>query len=42
MISIAMVFAIVAIGCAVVGFITTKIVSAIVKIKEDFEKEDKK
>ena len=42
MVRIAIVFVIVAIGCAAVAFFMTKIVAAIVKMKEDFEKEDRK
>jgi len=38
MVRIAITFAIIAIACVVVGFVVTKIVAAIVKMKDDFEK----
>ena len=37
---IAITFVIIAIGCAAVGFIITKIIAAIVKMKDDFNKEN--
>ena len=42
MVRIAITFVIVAIGCVVVGFFITKIVAAVVKMKDDFEKENGK
>ena len=40
MIRIAITFVIIAIGCVVVGYFITKIVAAIVRMKNDFEKEN--
>jgi hypothetical protein len=39
---IALTFVIIAIGCVVVGYVITKIIAAIIKLKDDFEKEDRK
>ena len=42
MVRIALTFVIIAIGCVLVGLIITKIIAAITKMKDDFDKEDRK
>ena len=42
MIRLVLVFVIVAVGCVAVGLIVTKIIKAIMAIKTDFEKEERK
>ena len=39
---LALTFVIIAIGCVVVGLIITKIIAAVTKLKDDFDKEDGK
>ena len=40
MVRIAITFVIIAVGCVLVGLIITKIIAAITKLKDDFDKED--
>jgi len=42
MVRLALIFVIIAIGCVVVGLIITKIIAAVTKLKDDFDKEDGK
>ena len=40
MIRIAITFVIIAVGCVLVGLIITKIIAAVLKLRDDFDKED--
>ena len=42
MIRLVLIFVIIAIGCVAVGLLITKIIAAIVKMKDDFEKGEQK
>ena len=41
MVRLTLVFVIIAVGCVVVGLIITKIIAAIVKMKDEFNEEDR-
>ena len=41
MVRIAITFVIIAIGCVVVGWIITKIIAMVTKMKDDFDKEER-
>ena len=42
MVRIAITFVIIAVGCVLVGLIITKIIAAVTKLKDDFDREDRK
>lgn len=41
MVRIALTFVIIAVGCVAVGWIVTKIIAMVVKMKDDFDREDR-
>jgi len=42
MVRLALVCVIIAVGCVLVGLIITKIIAAVTKLRDDFDKEDGK